>query len=57
VAGHGAGVSETEVDITMAVDVVEVRSLSLADNGGKAPAHLTIQFMGTPESSDFLPRS
>src|SRR5215469_4889586 len=25
--------------------------------GGKAPAHLTIQFMGTPPSSDFRERS
>src|SRR5256885_1647436 len=30
-ASHRAGIAETEVDVTMSVDVVKVRSLGLAD--------------------------
>ena len=47
-AGHRAGVAEAQVDVVVAVDVGEVRALASSTNRGKPPAHLTIQFIGTP---------
>ena len=53
VAGHGAGVAEAEVDVVVAVNVGEMRAAwRICTKTGKAPAHLFIQFMGTPPRSE-----
>ncbi|MGA3088801.1 MAG: hypothetical protein ABSD75_09330 [Terriglobales bacterium] len=39
-SGHGSGVAEAEVDVTMAVDVVEVGALSLTHDRRKRPGPL-----------------
>ena len=39
-SGHGARVAEAEVHIAMAVDIVEVRALGVADNGWKSSSPL-----------------
>jgi len=45
---HRAGVTETEVDDSRPVHVVEVRAFGGFPKIGNAPAHFFIQFIGTP---------
>ena len=56
-SGHRARVAKAEIDVAVAVDVEEVRALRFAHERRKAPAHFTIQFMGTPASRDLRARS
>ena len=57
VAGHRAGVTEAEVDVVVSVDVLDVRPAARSTKSGKPPAHLTIQFIGTPSRSEPFARS
>ena len=39
-AGHGAGVAQAEIDVAVAVHIVEVRALGLADEGRESAGPL-----------------
>jgi hypothetical protein len=54
VAGHGAGVTEAEVDVIAIVDVGEMRALGGFDEDGESAGPFFIQFMGTPPRREDL---
>ena len=52
VAGHRPRVAEAEVHVVVPVDASEGAPEADSTKGGKGPAHLTIQCIGTPSSSE-----
>ena len=57
VPGHRAGVAEAEVHVLVAVDVDQARAARLGEVDRGAPAHVVIQLIGTPASSEPRARS